>query len=228
MGFNIVLSSPSGAGKTTITKKLSQKYPNLKISISHTTRKPRSNEIDGVDYYFKSKDEFEKLIREGLKISHDEYHRKYLNKFEGTLKLRNFTPRIFEAIICKSCLVLVEGEYNGILKKDINYIPIKKDFSNIEEVYNKIRNFELCKKIADHNYKAIIKSGDFTYQKFIDFILSKSNIQVKSNKFSSKFKNLISLEILINEIIVNAYFLLLRFKIISALKTLKNFIKWEY
>ena len=64
MGFNIVLSSPSGAGKTTITKKLSQKYPNLKISVSHTTRKPRSNEIDGIDYYFTSKVEFEKLIKE--------------------------------------------------------------------------------------------------------------------------------------------------------------------
>ena len=63
MGFNIVLSSPSGAGKTTITKKLSQKYPNIKISISHTTRKPRPNEIDGVDYHFVSKDEFEKLIK---------------------------------------------------------------------------------------------------------------------------------------------------------------------
>ena len=49
-----MLSSPSGAGKTTITKKISQKYPNIKISISHTTRKPRPNEIDGVDYHFVS------------------------------------------------------------------------------------------------------------------------------------------------------------------------------
>ena len=40
LGLNIVLSSPSGAGKTTITKKLSQKYPNIKVSISHTTRSP--------------------------------------------------------------------------------------------------------------------------------------------------------------------------------------------
>jgi len=64
LGFNIVLSSPSGAGKTTITKKISQKYPKIKISISHTTRKPRSNEIDGVDYHFVSKDKFENLIKE--------------------------------------------------------------------------------------------------------------------------------------------------------------------
>ena len=64
MGFNIVLSSPSGAGKTTITKKISQKYPKIKISMSHTTRKPRSNEIDGVDYHFVSKDKFKNLIKE--------------------------------------------------------------------------------------------------------------------------------------------------------------------
>ena len=50
--------------KLQLLKKLSQKYPNIKISISHTTRKPRSNEIDGVDYHFVSKDKFEKLIKE--------------------------------------------------------------------------------------------------------------------------------------------------------------------
>ena len=70
MGFNIVLSSPSGAGKTTITKKLSQKYPNIKISISHTTRKPRPNEIDGVDYHFVGKEEFKKLIKKDTFYEH--------------------------------------------------------------------------------------------------------------------------------------------------------------
>ena len=48
----VVLSSPSGAGKTTITKKIQQKFNTFKISVSHTTRKPRLNEIDGIDYNF--------------------------------------------------------------------------------------------------------------------------------------------------------------------------------
>ena len=48
----VVLSSPSGAGKTTITKKIQQKFSTFKISVSHTTRKPRPNEIDGIDYNF--------------------------------------------------------------------------------------------------------------------------------------------------------------------------------
>tara|TARA_B100001123_G_C15111017_1_gene947472 strand:+ start:423 stop:1010 length:588 start_codon:yes stop_codon:yes gene_type:complete len=59
----VILSSPSGAGKTTISKKIQQKYQNFKISVSHTTRKPRPNEIDGIDYFFISKEEFEKKIK---------------------------------------------------------------------------------------------------------------------------------------------------------------------
>jgi len=61
----VILSSPSGAGKTTITKKIQQKHQTFKISVSHTTRKPRPNEVDGVDYYFVSHEKFEKLISEG-------------------------------------------------------------------------------------------------------------------------------------------------------------------
>tara|TARA_B100001057_G_scaffold430643_1_gene457512 strand:+ start:11859 stop:12434 length:576 start_codon:yes stop_codon:yes gene_type:complete len=82
LGFNIVLSSPSGAGKTTITKKISQKYPNIKISISHTTRKPRSNEIDGVDYHFVSKVEFENLIQKNSFYE----HAKIFDNYYGTSK----------------------------------------------------------------------------------------------------------------------------------------------
>ena len=53
-----VLSSPSGVGKTTLTKKLEKNNTNFNISISHTTRKPRPNEINGKDYYFVSEKEF--------------------------------------------------------------------------------------------------------------------------------------------------------------------------
>ena len=77
-----MLSSPSGAGKTTITKKISQKYPNIKISISHTTRKPRPNEIDGVDYHFVSQEKFEKLIKENNFYE----HAKIFDNYYGTSK----------------------------------------------------------------------------------------------------------------------------------------------
>ena len=64
-GMMIVLSSPSGAGKTTLTKKLKENNNNFHISISHTTRKPRSNEINGKDYYFVNQNEFDLLKDKG-------------------------------------------------------------------------------------------------------------------------------------------------------------------
>ena len=78
----VVLSSPSGVGKTTITKKIQQKYQSFKISVSHTTRKPRSNEVDGVDYNFVTINQFKDLIK---KNDFYEYAEIFGNYY-GTLK----------------------------------------------------------------------------------------------------------------------------------------------
>jgi guanylate kinase len=61
-GVMIILSSPSGAGKTTLVRLLSQR-PNFEVSISHTTRRPRINEVQNTDYYFVSEVEFRRLIK---------------------------------------------------------------------------------------------------------------------------------------------------------------------
>jgi guanylate kinase len=58
----LILSSPSGAGKTTLTRKLREKFPSLRFSVSHTTRKPRTNERDGRDYHFVDRRQFDELV----------------------------------------------------------------------------------------------------------------------------------------------------------------------
>ena len=78
----VILSSPSGVGKTTLTKKIQQKYQSFKISVSHTTRTPRSNEIDGVDYHFVSKERFQELIKQNKFYE----YAKIFENFYGTLK----------------------------------------------------------------------------------------------------------------------------------------------
>ena len=78
----VILSSPSGVGKTTITKKLQQKYHTFKISVSHTTRSPRLNEVEGVDYYFVSKQKFEELIKQKKFYE----YAKIFDNYYGTLK----------------------------------------------------------------------------------------------------------------------------------------------
>ncbi len=61
----LIISSPSGAGKTTLTRDLLAQFPDLTFSVSHTTRKPRANERDGHDYHFVSRDEFQRLVDAG-------------------------------------------------------------------------------------------------------------------------------------------------------------------
>ena len=61
-GILIVLSSPSGAGKTTIASELIQKDENCVLSVSHTTRAPRKEEIDGKDYFFVGEDKFKQMV----------------------------------------------------------------------------------------------------------------------------------------------------------------------
>ena len=80
-GIIVILSSPSGAGKTTLVKLLSQKK-NFNISISHTTREPRSNEIEGEDYFFINNKEFENLIKNNQFLE----HAKVFNNLYGTSK----------------------------------------------------------------------------------------------------------------------------------------------
>ena len=63
-GMMFVLSSPSGAGKTTLTKKIAENNSNFTISISYTTRKPRPNEINGKDYHFVTTEKFNSLVKE--------------------------------------------------------------------------------------------------------------------------------------------------------------------
>ncbi len=71
-GLMLVLSSPSGAGKTTIVKNILEKDPNIDASISVTTRPMRSGEEDGVDYFFISRERFREMIKNGELLEHAE------------------------------------------------------------------------------------------------------------------------------------------------------------
>ena len=81
-GKMIILSSPSGAGKTTLVKKISRRS-NYKISVSHTTREPRSNEKNGEDYFFVSEKKFQSLIEEKAFL---EYANVFKNLYGSTKK----------------------------------------------------------------------------------------------------------------------------------------------
>jgi guanylate kinase len=70
----LILSSPSGAGKTTLTRKLRGKFPTLRFSVSHTTRKPRQNEQEGRDYHFIERKQFDELVEREAFLEHAVVH----------------------------------------------------------------------------------------------------------------------------------------------------------
>lgn len=78
-----MLTAPSGAGKTTIARRVLQEVPELRFSTSATTRPPRAHERDGVDYYFMPEERFRALIREGAFL---EYEEVYPGRLYGTLR----------------------------------------------------------------------------------------------------------------------------------------------
>jgi guanylate kinase len=70
----LVLSSPSGAGKTTLTRRIQETFPDLRFSVSHTTRTARANEVDGRDYHFVDRQAFDRIVEEGGFLEWAEVH----------------------------------------------------------------------------------------------------------------------------------------------------------
>jgi guanylate kinase len=176
----VVLSSPSGAGKTTITKKIQQKYQSFKISVSHTTRKPRPNEVDGVDYNFISENEFKNLIKnqnfyEYAKIFDNYYgtHKKTVDElfktndiifdidWQGTKQLSHFKN-----------LNLIKIYIIPPNKEELKQRLIKRNLDPLKEVEKRFNAFdEDVKHWKDYDYVIINENLDNCYKQ-IEKIIS--------------------------------------------------------
>jgi len=182
----VILSSPSGAGKTTITKKIQQKYSSFKLSVSHTTRKPRSNEVDGVDYHFISETKFKELISQKKFYE----YAKIFNNYYGTLK-----KTVDE--ISKTNDLIFDIDWQGTKQlskfKNLNLIkiyllpPSKKELKNRlikrnqdspQEVERRFKAFDNdIKHWIDYDYVIINKNLENCYKQIEEIILKNKKIQ---------------------------------------------------
>jgi len=125
----IAFSAPSGAGKTTIIKHLLQKYPELALSVSATTRPKRNYESDGKDYFFLSQDAFQKAVDKGRFLEYEEVHGNYY----GTLKDK------VEELIDRGKSVLFDIDVKGALS-------VKKAYKNSILIFIKPPDSEALRK----------------------------------------------------------------------------------
>jgi hypothetical protein len=107
-------------------------------------------------------------IEENPAATFREVHELFLKEFEGKVRMNQISPRIFEAIGCGCCLILFEGEYSGIIQSPEHFITLNKDFSNFDEVVDKIKDRELVKRIAERAYEDVVTSGRYSYRAFIE------------------------------------------------------------
>ncbi|MCI8674193.1 MAG: hypothetical protein HFI89_12035 [Lachnospiraceae bacterium] len=116
----------------------------------------------------------------------------FLRQFEGNLEYATFSPRFFECAMTKTCQVLVEGDYYGIMLPDIHYIEVKRDYSNIDEVIMKIMDIKFCEQIAENAFRDLIANNKFTYNCFVNTVINNMfhNSLDDVSKKSKRFLNL--------------------------------------
>jgi len=182
-GVMIVLSSPSGAGKTTLVKMLSE-LNNFEVSISHTTRQPRPNEKSDKDYYFVKEQEFQRLIKNEEFLE----YAKVFNNFYGTTR----TPVIDK--LNKGKNVLFDIDWQGadqIKNKKLDYklitffiLPPSK-----EELFERLSNRDMKDKlIAEERMKQF--GRDVLHWINYDYVVINDNLE----KCFSRINNLIEAE----------------------------------
>ena len=164
----VILSSPSGVGKTTLTKKLQQKYQSIKISVSHTTRAPRTNEVDGVDYYFVSKEKFTNLIKEGKFYE----YAKIFDNYYGTLK-----KNVDEAIVKNDIIFDIDWQGTKQLSKfkNLNLIKIYLITDNKDELKKRLvtRNQNTSEEV-ERRFNSF--DQDIKHWKDYDYVLINQNL----------------------------------------------------
>ena len=169
-GIIVVLSSPSGAGKTTLVKKIAQEN-NFKISISYTTRKPRTNEANGKDYFFISEEKFKNLIDNNEFLE----YAKVFGNYYGSSK-----NQVFEKLD-KGENVIFDIDWQGteqIKKQKLNYkiitffiLPPSKS-----ELFNRLKNRDMKdKNIVEERMNQF--NEDITHWQNYDFVVINDNLQ---------------------------------------------------
>ena len=86
---------------------------------------------------------------------------------DGRLQLFAISPRHLEACATRTCQVLVEGDYSGVLRPGEHYIELRKDLSNLDDVFDQIESDQHRERIAEAAYRDVVASGRYSYERFV-------------------------------------------------------------
>ena len=203
-GMMFVLSSPSGVGKTTLTKKIAENNSDFIISISHTTRTPRSSEVNGKDYHFIAKNEFNSLVEKNDFFE----HAKIFDNYYGTLK----KPILKSLSLGKKVLFDIDWQGTQQLRKikSLSLVTLFILPPNVRVLKNRLLNRHLGEEKLieermnkfqeelshwnEYNYIVINDDLEICYEKILKIIHSEiegKKIQQNKKEIQDKVQQLI-------------------------------------
>ena len=180
-GLILILSSPSGAGKTTLAKKIADQDNNFKVSVSYTTRAPRPNEINGVDYNFVSIEEFQKLSNQNKFLE----QAKVFGNYYGTLK----GPIEQDLLKGKDYLFDIDWQGKEQVKKIMpsDIVPIFILPPSIEHLEDRLKKREeRNKELIEQRMK--MAKGEITHWKDYKYIVVNEDIDNCFNQINQIIK----------------------------------------
>ena len=180
----IIISSPSGVGKTTITKKLLKKINNSYLSVSCTTRYPRKNEVNKVDYFFISKKKFLKFKKEKKFLETAKVHNNYYGTLKSELRKNNRNNKV----------ILLDIDWQGArnLRKNIekncySFFLLPPSISILKK--------RLLKRHSDNKSLALSRLSsarkDLKYWEEYDYVYINDNLNKCVNEISKKIYDLV-------------------------------------
>ncbi len=197
-GTLIVFSGPSGVGKGSICKKLRETNPNALVSVSATTRKPREGEVDGVDYFFLTKDEFEKKIDENAFLEYSYHFGNYYGTPRDAVEasLEDGKDVILEIEVNGGALVKQQGEnaiFVFVLPPNLTELKRRiesRGTENSEQIMNRLkRAVKELDYIGLYDYSIVNDDIDLAAQK-LNMILQSAHLKPwKYSKLISEIKD---------------------------------------
>lgn len=173
----LILSSPSGAGKTTLSARLRARFPGLRFSVSHTTRKPRANETDGREYHFVERASFERMVQEDRFVEWAEVHGNLYGTSEGEI----------ERARASSDGVLFDVDYQGARQIRVRYPDAVTVFilpPSLQELERRLRS-RASEDEPTIRRRLSNALGEIEHYGFFDYVVVNDDLQDASSRLES-------------------------------------------
>ena len=200
--FIIVISAPSGTGKSTLIKKLLEKYNNIKLSVSCTTRQPREGEVNGVDYYFISQEDFDNKIKNNEFLEYAGVYEKSYGTLKSEIENKNKENEVILDIDCvgKDLVLNQIKDKTKIITificppsiKEVKNRLINRGTDSLEKIEKRMKNIkEIISHYNEYDYFIINDDLELAFNELCSIIEYKRIQNKDKNKIDNFIKNLL-------------------------------------